>query len=88
MTLSVVGSSVGIVASICASHEGVRNSAVTAARYPETQHYVSVNGYKEQSLSSNRMRFSIYRKGRCSDPINSLDTLVERNILHLPEIEL
>jgi hypothetical protein len=57
------------------------------ARYSETQHCVSAKGYKEQPFSSKKMSFSGYRTGGCLGPIQRLDTLEKRNILHPPEIE-
>jgi len=80
-------SSVGTVAIVYASHEGIRNSTVMAARCSETQHYVSAKDYKEQPLPSKKLSFSIYQTGGCLDPIKCLDTLEKRNVLHLPEIE-
>jgi hypothetical protein len=87
VSLSVEVSSVVIVARICGRHEGVRNSIVMAARSSESQHYVNAKGQKQSQLSSKRMSFSVYRAGGCMDPIKSPDTLENRYILHLPEIE-
>jgi hypothetical protein len=80
-------SSVGIVVSVLAIHEGIRNSTVMVARYSDTQHCVSAKGYKEQPLSPKKISFSIYRTEGCLDPIKYLDTLEKRDVLHLPEIE-